>query len=230
MKKKNQIFKSKVAKYSVLAGAALTMVTACSKEDPTPPVDPNDADIDETDVDPDISLQDPGNNQEVTMMFDINNDGIDDIEVGIGSYNYSYYGNSIDVEYAQVDGLNGTQVLTSERSFSFDYYDYYYGATYTYTDTLDIAKALAEGDNIGPTESDWVDYGFLRAAGDVYGTNVNFGGFVGQDKYVGLKLNVAGATHYAWLRLSLSADGKTVTIKEHAYRVTPDVAIEAGDI
>lgn len=49
------------------------------------------------------------------------------------------------------------------------------------------------------------------------------------DGYLGLKLSVGGNTHYGWMRMDISQDGKTVTIKDMAYNSTANGAIQAGE-
>jgi hypothetical protein len=35
--------------------------------------------------------------------------------------------------------------------------------------------------------------------------------------------------HFAWMQLSLSADGSNVVVKKHAYHTTPNTALNAGE-
>lgn len=218
MKQKNIQWNNKVAKYSLLASAALTMLNACGKDEE----DPNDPDINETDINPDISLSAPINNFDV-REFDLNNDGIMDVVVGIDNYSYSYQ-LPTEINNSYVEGVNGTELLTQEETFTFN--SIYYGPI-SYTEI--VVKPLAEGNTIGPSQDIWDDYGFLGISGVYYGQSVRVGQFLGQDKYVGLRIQTAGNTHYAWMRLSLSNDGSTVTVKEYAYRETPFTPINAGD-
>jgi hypothetical protein len=48
------------------------------------------------------------------------------------------------------------------------------------------------------------------------------------DGYLGLKLQVGGGTHYGWVRMDISSNGKTVVIKDMAYNATPNGGISAG--
>ena len=52
--------------------------------------------------------------------------------------------------------------------------------------------------------------------------------FLGQDKFVGVRIQAVGNTHYAWIRMSMSEDGTNVIVKEYAYHITPNAAITAG--
>lgn len=50
------------------------------------------------------------------------------------------------------------------------------------------------------------------------------------DKFLGLRFDIGGNTHYGWARLDApgSNDTSTWTIKDYAYEATPDSAITAG--
>ena len=48
------------------------------------------------------------------------------------------------------------------------------------------------------------------------------------DGYLGVKLSVGGNTHYGWVRMDMTADGKQVVIKDMAYNATANGAITAG--
>ena len=50
----------------------------------------------------------------------------------------------------------------------------------------------------------------------------------GMDGYVGLHFQVAGNTHYGWVRIQVAADASSIIIKDYAYNSTPDAPIEAG--
>lgn len=50
----------------------------------------------------------------------------------------------------------------------------------------------------------------------------------GNDGYVGLHFEVAGNTHYGWVRIQVAASGATIVIKDFAYNTTPGEPIEAG--
>ena len=209
--KKNSALSKKMTKYSVLAGAAITMIAACKKDDS------NDPNIIETDVNPDISITSM-NNSGNEVEIDINGDGILDVSIGAYNYNYTYGGTSTSVNYGYISGLNGGQVLTQSESIIVG------GNSYI----EDFATALSEGNSIGPSQVTWLDYGYLGLKGTYYGQEITAGQFLGQDKYVGLSIQAAGNTHYAWMRLSMTADGSNVTVYEYAYHINPNTPIEAG--
>ena len=215
MIKEKKQWNNKVAKYSLLASAALTVLNACGKDEE----EPNDPDIIETDVVPDISVSSSINAVDV-RVFDLNNDGTSDVNIGISNYS-SVNGQYVtDINIAYVEGLNDTELLTQEETFTI--------AGAPFTDT--VVSPITEGNTIGASQVIWDDYfAILGISGLYYNQNYTVGQFFGQDKYVGLRIPVAGNLHYAWLRLSLSADGTAVTVKEYAFRETPNTPINAGD-
>lgn len=210
---KKTLISKKAAKYSLLASAAISMLASCGKDEP----ENNDPNIDETDINPDISLT-PALNATDSVDLDINGDGIMDISVGVYNYNYSYGGVTSDVNAGTLTGLSGAEVLTVREDFTVGGYDYY----------GDFAVALSEGNTISSAQSVWLDEAYLSGNGVIQNNPTQLGQFLGQDKFVGVRIQAVGNTHYAWIRMSMSEDGTNVMVKEYAYNITPDAAITAG--
>ena len=204
---------SKIAKYSILAGATLSMLAACKKDEP----DNNDPNINETDITPDITLAATATGSFTDI--DLNSDGIIDLSVGIANYTYTAYGYNTNFNYAAVDGENGAEILTETISVNLG------GSAYD----IELAKALSEGNTIGVSQVIWYGSGYLGFQGVYSGNNLSYGNFLSADKYVGVKFLVGTNTHYGWVRMSLNADASSLIIKEYAYHVTPNTAIAAGD-
>lgn len=59
-------------------------------------------------------------------------------------------------------------------------------------------------------------------------TNSQFCGGV-TDRFLGVSFQLAGNTHYGWIRLDLAPSGDNFVIKDFAYNATPGAAIAAGD-
>jgi hypothetical protein len=216
MKLENKkLLPSKIAKYSLMAGTALTLLNSCGKDDE----DKDNPNIEATDVNPDVSLTAPTNN-DLSQSFDINGDGVNDLRLNIGNYDYSYYGYTTNLNTSSIAGLNGSRILTQEVTFTFQN---------GYSVTEDMVSALSAGSTIGASQVVWMDTAYLAFSGVYGGENINLGPFLGQDKYVGVSIQAAGNTHYAWMQLSLSADGSNVVVKKHAYHTTPNTAINAGE-
>jgi hypothetical protein len=93
--------------------------------------------------------------------------------------------------------------------------------------------ALNAGDSIRPGATDWRDASVN--SGDQYLAVVTpqpgptYGNWVGiSDKYIGVRFAAGSQTHYGWARLSVSADGGTITLKEYAYNTVAGQGIVAG--
>lgn len=207
MIKNSKKLKSKIANYSLAAAGALTMLSACKKEDD------NDPNIIETDVNPDISLTATANNS-VTANIDFNNDGV--VDVVAYSYNYSYSGYTSLV--GALSSNSGSEFLTTEEVITV--------GTYSYTE--DVARGLTSGTMISASQATWLEEAYLGVEATNGTIDVSYGQFLGADKYVGVRFTAAGNTHYAWMLVGMTANGSSVTIKEYAYHNVPNTPIEAG--
>ncbi len=49
------------------------------------------------------------------------------------------------------------------------------------------------------------------------------------DKYLGLKFDISGATHYGWLRLDTEAGATSFIVKDYAYNTVADEGLAAGE-
>lgn len=93
--------------------------------------------------------------------------------------------------------------------------------------------ALDNGDSISGTTPGWqsgaINNGMQYFA--VLYNSQTFGNWIGaNDKYMGVKFRIGANTHYGWARLSISATGDTLTIKDYAYQAIPGLGIVAGDV
>lgn len=91
--------------------------------------------------------------------------------------------------------------------------------------------ALSAGDPISSGQTSWFDAsastGTLNFVSCYFGSGgSNWCGVT--DKFLGLRFQLAGNTHYGWARLDVSASGDSFTIKDYAYNTTPGEAINAG--
>jgi hypothetical protein len=91
--------------------------------------------------------------------------------------------------------------------------------------------ALNSGDVISSAQSIW--YGGTSNVGTMNYASC-YGGIGGSnwcgvtDKFLGLRFQISGNTHYGWAKMDVSTSGDSFTIKEYAYNSTPDEAINAG--
>ncbi|MFI5172290.1 MAG: T9SS type A sorting domain-containing protein [Chitinophagales bacterium] len=154
-----------------------------------------------TDVNPDLDI-----NLNEEYFIDLNNDGIDDFSL----YNFSDAGNMIELVYGYSNAAIVGSIATIIGS------------------TVNFASALDAGINVG-TGLNWLTgsstYGALWASGPKIGN-------VGQwdnvtDKYLGLRISIAGNTFYGWARLD--ASHTTITLKDYAYNASPNHNINTGD-
>jgi hypothetical protein len=78
------------------------------------------------------------------------------------------------------------------------------------------------GSQIGPSYSHIVD-----GATSVSRNLLNFYGGTG---IAGVRFNIGGQEHFAWIRLQVSATGDSLTIVDWAYEDAPDTPISAGAV
>ena len=158
--------------------------------------------IEYTDLSPDVG-------GDVLYLLDLDNNGVVDYNVG------HFYANIV---------LNV----------------YFYDASNSFINTtsavgVNYPTALDMGDTISSGNSNWDAGGafnILGVYGGVNGCNsrpsAEFCGAVG-DKYLGLKFDIDGATHYGWARIAAVTGSPTNwAIKDYAYNTTADEAINAG--
>jgi len=87
--------------------------------------------------------------------------------------------------------------------------------------------AMNAGDPISSGQAGWYNNGTLNYVSCLYGAgSSNWCGVT--DKFLGLRFDVGGNTHYGWARLDVSASGDSFTIKDYAYNSTPGAPINAG--
>ena len=121
-------------------------------------------------------------------------------------------------------------ILSNEFLGSFNIKTYY-NSTFmsNYSLTFVYPFDLNQGDLISAAQNSWFDAnlstGTLNFAG-CFGGNSNWCGVM--DKYVGLRFKIGANTHYGWVRMDVSLDAFTWTIKDYAYHTDPDTPILAG--
>jgi len=156
-----------------------------------------------TDLDPDQAL--------ITgdaFPFDLNGDGTNDFSLDIFDA-----GNGAGAVI--FPGINGS--VNPDNGFvGFVAGNYNYPSNLAAGAVIDGSSTLVEG---------------LRGDMNFYGCAYTNSQFCNDttDGFIGLKFNVAGNTHYGWVRVDLSADASSMTVKDFAFDATPDTPIEAGD-
>jgi hypothetical protein len=108
------------------------------------------------------------------------------------------------------------------------------------TETLLVADSINNVETIGATQNYinsatpafYPSVGLSVDAAQPSGTAItNVGKFRGVGyKYVGVRFEISGATHYGWIRVSCTTGSTSGTIHSYAYETTPNTSIIAGDM
>lgn len=150
------------------------------------------------------------------ISIDLNKDGVTDFNIKMSNYFDFSFRDSVRVIPMAGGGVVG-----------------YNGGIGPY------ASALALGANIGPSDHFRVGtYGVVveRSTGEAFSTHTTrnlYGKWGGdpQNRYVGVKFQIHGATHYGWIRMTVNTDfpaGMSATITAYAYETVANKAIKAG--
>jgi hypothetical protein len=157
-----------------------------------------------TDITPDFE----GDNN-ATFNIDLNDDGTIDFAINGGFVSTSF-------EQILVDPVGSNAVWGTAPSYLYPF-------------------ALNEGDAIGDNPS-WISGGgqILRYKASAGASSCGFAsswcpGDI-TDKYLGLRFEVGGNTHYGWVRLDVLGTNTTDDwiVKDFAFEATPDTPIQAG--
>jgi len=206
---------SKLKKYTALAGG-LTLIAGAAQ-----------GQVYYTDVNPDIAIS--GHQQGTVIDFngdmtgDITLATMDTITTGIypyGGYNipYTFTYRAAVVLTPGAGSNEGWMASGSSSSAGL--------ANVAASAAIGGAGVFGTGQgNIGAVSSYYL--GAPIAAS--YGPNLS--GMAGAtDAYLGVKFDIGGSAHYGWIRVDLSADGGTLTVKDYAYDATAATDIAAGDM
>ncbi len=103
----------------------------------------------------------------------------------------------------------------------------------TKTFHLLIVSALSAGVRIGPKTPSFIRKGGMAGCGTFMGSG-SCGGrwYQARNRYLGLKFQISGETHYGWARLSIYGDFQsrktTALLTGYAYETVPNKPIIAG--
>lgn len=200
----------KIKQYSALAiAAAAVLPLACKKENTNTPVTPV------TPVTPSIdSISDTILNRVIDMhsdSIDLNFDNKFDFEF-YGEFYPSYKVSSI--KGINDDSLNAILCDTVSAS-----------ATSGYTFYMNAPKT--SGTKISAASKFWKNQeSYLTYLYTAYGWNF---GIQGQgDKFLGFRIKLTDGLHYGWMKVSLSSNGESLTVKDVAYQKYPNKEIAIG--
>lgn len=151
------------------------------------------------------------------ISIDLNKDGVTDFNIKMSNYFDFSFRDSVRVHPMAGGGVVG-----------------YNGGIGPY------ASALAAGANIGPSDHFRVGtYGVVversigKETNSTHTTRTLYGKWGGdpQNRYVGVKFQIHGQTHYGWIRMTVNTDfpaGMSATITAYAYETVANKAIKAG--
>ena len=91
---------------------------------------------------------------------------------------------------------------------------------------------LEEGDTIGPSSENWQIGGVCRrddCSRVPIISSANYTVWYGKTAYVGTHVFAGGRNYYGWVRITVSADGRTLKLNEYAFRLEPGMPIIAGE-
>lgn len=196
-----QSLKERLSKYSLIAAGLIGSEEAISQS------------IIYTDEAPDIVS---GVNEE--YFLDMNNDGTDDFRIfqnQIFSSSFSTY------SYYSIRNRVRVSPLTSANEVL--------GSSYPYN--LNAGTPISSGAPFSnSTSQSLASVSFGSYSGSFWGP-YSYGNWVGAtEKFLGVRFDIGGNTHYGWVRLSVSASGDEFTVLDYAYEATPGEPIDAGDI
>lgn len=202
----NSTLEKKILKYSAMASGVIAMGATA------------DAQIYYYDENPDVTFS--GHQQGVALDFD--GDTNDDMTIATlvgsqagtyGPYNYTIYYNAVvmvpgsgaafaSYSSGNVRAMSMGNAINSAGSFN----------------TAQGTGAAVQSTYITPSFNGQNTFGPY--------TSGQWAGAV--DMYLGFRFTSAGNLHYGWVRMDVTSDATTVTIKDWAYNTTADAGINAG--
>ncbi len=202
---------SKLKRYAALAGGVTAAATTAN------------AQITYVDIDPDAQVT--GNQVGITLDFD--GDGTDDVTLATidtvmtGIYPYGGYNIPYTFTYKAGVAIAGTAASWMASG----------------TSTSAIPANVAQGNAIDSNGAfqggqgelgTWNQY-YLGAPLNTQGGPNTGGNFTGVDGFLGMAFQIAGATHYGWVRCEVTADGEILSVKSYAWEGTAGTGINAGE-
>lgn len=192
-------------KYSAVAGAFLASGAV-------------NAQINYTDVNPDVVLDN------TTPQYDMDLDGdmVNDFGFIVSSFSFSYgayqiAGSAAGVAIGSGNSVAGSMSSTSSGGSQFNV------TPITAGNPINASNVWSNGGSYGSA----IFAGNASIATFSYPLG-SFGSFSGNDIHLGVKFQIGANTHYGWIRMDVLPDGSQVTIKDYAYNANPNEVINAG--
>lgn len=148
----------------------------------------------------------------LNQNIDINDDGVQDFRIDLylnrisnDEFNYSAAINSVQT---------GNELLSQVVN------------TYHYLKALTVNQSIDSGSGI------WYNFtnAFVFLKSPIYpNTDIEFG-FAGKgDVLIGFRFMIGTELHYGWMKINVTADYKSIVVKEVAYEIRPNVEVKAGE-
>jgi hypothetical protein len=205
----NSLNDDKLKKYSLLAGAFITLTPL------------SEAQIIYTDVDPDVTVDAIHNDGPASYNLDLNNDGIIDFKLAAMDMQTSGWGSHTLSVAIEPQGSN--QVIAENVSF------YSMGGNSTYYTS--IAAPLLYNELIAVSNGNWSSGNLLlckHVCDETSCYRIN-DSIPASNIYLGLAFPISGQAHFGWARLDVLGYDK-FKIKDYAYNAIPNVPVKAGSV
>jgi hypothetical protein len=147
------------------------------------------------------------------VSIDLNHDGIPDFRFLLSTFAYHTFRATLLV---QPRGAGG--VIASPGG---------YAAPLSLGASIGPAQAFTKGKHLNMARSAGFDYFTSRYSRNVFGPWENV-----QSRFVGVSFQIAGATHYGWVRLTVNFSKRTptATLTGYAYETVAGQGIQAGQL
>lgn len=164
-----------------------------------------------TDVNPDYA---GGNN--ISYMIDLDNNGVNDFTIRQEHSYYNWYGYIYSYNYLYMDPLVAGNYIVGSIGGTSNQFAYPFALSSNVTISSGMTGWYNNGYNSGFTSLNW---------------NGGFGNFIGvTDKFIGVQFKIGTNTHYGWIRMDVSVNPTSWTIKDFAYNATPDATITTPQV
>lgn len=161
--------------------------------------------------------------------IDIDQNGVKDFNFDLKAHSFT----NSSGDNIKVNGVNATGLKASNSIIGRNFYSY-----------ISLANSLGAGYTINNTLSSsyysFLQSGFMAMTYQIFNSTGsylyggNFGSFsddTQSNKYLGVRFDISGQTHYGWMRFQFnSLDGSLWLLKDLAYNTIPNQDIAAGEI
>jgi hypothetical protein len=206
--KKNPL-SDKLLAYSAAAGAVMAIGGQAAK-----------AQINYTDLDPDVTISSVEAGVKDSLLLDINNDGTNDLMViqGNGDWYLSFVS-------ARAMPLTNAGIVASSLYYACSTF----AGTYTMVAKFELDDGIGPDDNF--TTATWENFSIQMGWYQTTNDKCASGPFLDVvDVFLGVRFSLdEGSTfHYGWVRLDATPTFSEIVVKDYAFEETAGTAIAAG--